>query len=85
MELLGGNTLRVVERLVVLDIRGISGGNGRRGFIDKTIGLIEGTGGHYYRRGSEDSRKEVVAFGGFNFRFRFRLLYAARHLVSRTT
>jgi len=85
IELLGGNTLRVVKRLVILDIYGIGGRDGRRGFIDETTGLTEGTGGRYRRSRSEDRREKVVAFGGFDFRFRFRFLYAAGHLVSRTT
>ena len=83
-ELLGGNTLYVAKRLVILDIRRTGGRDGRQGFIDKTTGLTEGTGGRYHRSRSEDRREKVVAFGGFNFRFRFQFLHTARHLISRT-
>ena len=85
IELLGGNTLRVVKRLVILDIYGIGGRDGRRGFIDETTGLIEGIGGRYRGSRSENRGEKIVIFGVFNFRFRFRFLYAAGHLVSRTT
>jgi hypothetical protein len=84
IELLGGNALRVVKRLVILDICRIGGRDGRRGFTDETIGLIEGIGSRHYRSRSEDYGEKVVAFGGFDFGFRFRFLYAARYLVSRT-
>ena len=80
---MGGNALRIAKRLVVLDIYRIGRGNRGQGFIDKTIGLIEGIRSRYYRSRPEDRRKEVVTFGGFNFGFRFRLLYTARHFVSR--
>jgi len=84
-ELLGGNALYVVKRLVVLDIYRTGRGNRGRGFIGKTAGLIEGTGGRHYGSGPKDRGKEVVAFGGFNFGFRFRFLYAARYFISGTT
>ena len=84
IELLGGNALRIVKRLVILDIYGIGRRNGRQGFIDETTGLIEGTGGRHRRSRSEDRGEKVVTFGGFNFGFRFRFLHTARHLISRT-
>jgi hypothetical protein len=83
-ELLGGNALYVVKRLVILDIYGTGGRDGRRGFADETTGFTEGTGGRYRGSRSEDRGEKVVAFGGFDFGFRFRLLHAARYLVSRT-
>ena len=70
-ELLGGNALYVVKRLVILDIYGTGGRDGRRGFTDETIGLIEGIGSRHYRSRSEDYGEKVVVFGSFNFGFRF--------------
>ena len=84
-ELLGGNALYVVKRLVILDIYGTGGRDGRRGFADETIGLIEGTRDRHHRSRSEDRGEQVSTFGGFNFGFRFQFLYTAGYLISRTT
>jgi len=77
--------LRVAKRLVVLDVRGAGGGDGRQGFVDQAISLAEGTGSCYCGGRLKNRREEVIAFGGFDFGFRFRFLHAARHLVSRAT